>query len=239
MTDRRQSEKPDSTGAENGHRPPGQVPGQAHAVHGRGQRLDKRGLVVSEPGGDFVQPPGRHREDVRHPAFPVAAAEELQVFTKVLGAVPTRLTVAAHQGRLDRDPVTDRYLLHAIGDANHCADHLVPWVVGGLHEGVLTVDAGLVGPAHSRHGHPAQRFAGIERRHALGHHLDDVGGTYQDTSTAVFIAHGISNVGPALFAGFLGRPGRHASAYTLSTSPTAASTSSWGVGSSSPLVTRE
>jgi hypothetical protein len=110
--------------------------------------------------------------------------------------------MAADQGGLDRDAVPGSDLADTVGDGNHDADHLVAGVIGGFHESVLTVDARLVRSAHPRHGHPDQRFAGIKGWHGLGDHLDEVGGTYQDTSTAVFVAHGISNVGPAFFAGF-------------------------------------
>ena len=83
--------------------------------------------------------------------------------------------MAADQGRLDRDPVANLDLVHAVGDGDHYADHFVARVIGGFHEGVLTVDAGLVRPADPRHRHPDQRFAGLERRYGLGDHLDDVG----------------------------------------------------------------
>ena len=112
--------------------------------------------------------------------------------------------MAAYQSRLDRDPVPGGDLLHALGGGNHHTDHLVPGIVRGFHEGVLTVDAGLVGPAYPRHRHLDQHLAGLEVGYGLGDHLDDVGGTDQDTSAALFFAHGISNVGPTLFVRPLG-----------------------------------
>ena len=161
-------------------------------MHRCGQRLYERRLVVGKDLGDLVQPCRRDREDVGHATFSVPAAEELQVLTEVLHLVQAGLAVPTRKGRLDRDPVPDLNGVHAVGDSDHDTDHLMAGVIGGFHESVLAVDAGLVRTTHSRYRHLDQRFAGLESRYGLGDHFDCVVAADNDASAGRCFGHGIS-----------------------------------------------
>ena len=106
--------------------------------------------------------------------------------------MPTWLAATAHQTRLDRHPVPDVDVVHAVGDGDHYTDHLMSEVVGGFHKKVLTVDASLVRAAEARDRHLDQRLSGLERRYGLGDHFDNVGAADNDTSPSHFFPHGIS-----------------------------------------------
>ncbi len=98
----------------------------------------------------------------------------------------------AHKSRLDRDPVPNLDCVHAVRDGDDYPDNFMSGVVGGLHERVLAVDAGLVRTAHPRHRHLDQRFACLEWRYGLGDHFDNVGASDNDASPSQFFGHGIS-----------------------------------------------
>jgi hypothetical protein len=106
--------------------------------------------------------------------------------------VPTGLAVAAHQGRLHRDPLTDHDLVYVFGDGDHYTDHFMAGVVGRLEKGVLAMGAGLVRAAHPRYQHLDQRFARPEVRHRLPDDLDNVGRADKDSSTVQLAGHGAS-----------------------------------------------
>jgi hypothetical protein len=97
--------------------------------------------------------------------------------------------MAAYQGRLYSNPLTDDDLVHTVGDPDHHAYHFVAGVVGRLEKSVLAMGAGLIRTAHPRHQHLDQRFAGPQVRHRLPDHLDNVGGAHKDSSTVKLAGH--------------------------------------------------
>jgi len=203
---RDQCKQPDGAGTQDGDRFADQVPRKTDGVHRRGQGFDERSLVVAESRGYLVQPARWDRKNVRHTTFSVAAAEELQVFTQVLGVVPTGLAVAAYKGRLYRNPLTGHDLVHTVGDGHHHAYHFMAGVVRGLEKSVLAMGAGLVRAAHSRHQHLDEGFARLEVRHRLSYQLDNVGGADKDSSTVKLTGHGLSiGCDGACHAGSIGR----------------------------------
>jgi hypothetical protein len=151
-------------------------------------------LVVRESVRHLVEPSGGHRKDVGHPTFSVATTEELQVLTKVLVSMPTWLAVAAHQRRLNRNPVADHDIAYSIGEGDHHTDHFMARIVRRFHEDVLTVSAGLVRAAHPRHRHFDEGLSGLEGRHRLRDHLDDVGGAHDDAAPLQLLVHYISSL---------------------------------------------
>ena len=133
---------------------PSQRPGQAHRVHGRGQRLDQDGLAVIELVRNDVQPVGGDREEVRHPALRIAAPEELEVLAKVLPTGATLLALPARQRRLDNNALPDGHLRHTVPDCADGPDDLMAGCVRQVDERVPAVQRVGVRPAHTRGRHP-------------------------------------------------------------------------------------